>query len=122
MRIVFLDCSAGIAGDMLLGALIDLGADVEAVRRGLAGLRLEEPWRLEVEPAVRRGIAGLRARVEVDGSPADAAFVAGGLEAGGAQPHGYGHGHGHESREHRPAEPGSSTHHHEGPAHGHPSP
>jgi uncharacterized protein (TIGR00299 family) protein len=61
-RVLYVDCIGGVAGDMLLGALLDAGADVEAVRRGLSGLRVEG-LALETEPAVRHGIAATRAIV-----------------------------------------------------------
>ena len=37
----YFDCFAGIAGDMALGALLDAGGDLEALRAGLRGLDLE---------------------------------------------------------------------------------
>lgn len=50
---------------MLLGALIDLGADVSAVREALGLLPLSG-WRLETERDRQQGFAGTRVRVLVD--------------------------------------------------------
>jgi hypothetical protein len=44
-RILYLDCFAGVSGDMFLGLLLDLGCDPEAIRNGLAGLGLSG-WEL----------------------------------------------------------------------------
>jgi len=65
MRVLHVDPFAGVAGDMLLGALLDLGADVEAVRGVLAGLGLGG-WRLEVRADRQQGLAGTRVSVAVD--------------------------------------------------------
>lgn len=40
MRIAFFDCFAGASGDMILGALIDAGLDIQVLREGLEGLHL----------------------------------------------------------------------------------
>ena len=61
-RMLYLDCPAGVAGDMLLGALLDAGADVHAVRRGLAGLGVEG-LELVVERVQRHGLAATHATV-----------------------------------------------------------
>ena len=39
-RVMYIECFSGAAGDMLLGALVDAGVPIEALRTG-AG----HPWR-----------------------------------------------------------------------------
>lgn len=41
MRIVYLDCSNGISGDMLLAALLDTGLDIEELRQVLFALPVD---------------------------------------------------------------------------------
>jgi pyridinium-3,5-bisthiocarboxylic acid mononucleotide nickel chelatase len=59
------DCFSGASGDMLLGALLDAGVEVAALRAGLEKLPVQG-WRLAAEPARQHGIAGTRARVLLD--------------------------------------------------------
>ncbi len=64
--ILFIDCFAGIAGDMMLGALFDLDDDVgRAIERALAALPLTG-YRLEHERIHRSGIAARQLRVISD--------------------------------------------------------
>ena len=63
MRILYFDCIAGISGDMALGALIDAGADLEPIRKGLAGLPVE-PFELDVEEVDAGGLRATKVHVQ----------------------------------------------------------
>jgi len=65
-RVLHLDCFSGIAGNMLLGALLDLGLPREELEADLAGLRL--PHRLVVRRVQRGAIAARHVDVEVTGA------------------------------------------------------
>jgi len=58
-RLAYVDAVAGVAGDMLLGALLDAGADPEYLRSGLASLALDG-LALETATTSRHGIAARR--------------------------------------------------------------
>lgn len=52
-RIAYFDCFSGISGDMVLGALVDAGADLRAIESELRKLGLED-WTISAEK-VKRG-------------------------------------------------------------------
>lgn len=62
------DCFSGISGDMILGALVDLGVQVEAIAAHLRKLPIG-PFELRAEKIVRHGIQGTRVHVEVEEDP-----------------------------------------------------
>ena len=66
-RILYFDCFSGIAGDMTLGALIDLGVDATALEAALQTMPLESEWHLEVGESIKMGIRGVDVHVMVDG-------------------------------------------------------
>ncbi len=70
MRIAYLDCFAGIAGDMFLGALIDAGVPVEVLQNATEALGLGAS--LRIERVDRSGIACTKVHVLVDGHLAEA--------------------------------------------------
>lgn len=65
MRIAYLDCSNGVAGDMFLGALLDAGLSLDRLRDALAAVPLAG-YTLRAERARRGGIAGTRVVVEAE--------------------------------------------------------
>ena len=62
MRCWFNCATSGVAGDMLLGSLLDAGADLGEVRALVATLGVDG-WQLDAEPVTRGGIAATRAVV-----------------------------------------------------------
>ncbi|MDE0444778.1 MAG: nickel pincer cofactor biosynthesis protein LarC [Gammaproteobacteria bacterium] len=64
-RALFYECFAGIAGDMHLGALIDVGVPAEHLVRELDRLELADEFDLVVEPGRKMGITGTRVTVRL---------------------------------------------------------
>jgi uncharacterized protein (TIGR00299 family) protein len=64
-RIAYAQCSSGVAGDMLLGALVDAGADRQMVLAALAGLGVDG-YSLTFERVQRCGVAATWAHVVVE--------------------------------------------------------
>ena len=62
MKSIWINCQAGVAGDMLLGALIDAGADPVAIADILYGLNLDG-WALTSDRVDRAGISATHAIV-----------------------------------------------------------
>jgi uncharacterized protein (TIGR00299 family) protein len=106
MATYHLDCSSGIAGDMFLGACLDLGMPAEVLtdtvaRLGLPGIGIE------ARKASRGGFVGTRFRVLEHGRPIEGPDPEE-QPPGHEHPHHHGHGHDHHH------------HHHHGHDHGHP--
>jgi hypothetical protein len=67
MRTLYFDCFAGTSGDMIVGALIDLGVDLEGLRQQLSSLDVGG-YTIKAAQTKRRGIAAKKFDVEVDGT------------------------------------------------------
>lgn len=66
MKILYVDCFAGIAGDMTIGAFLELGVPLELLEERLAALPLPaSAYRLAVEKVARGGIAATHFHVQV---------------------------------------------------------
>ena len=62
VRICYLDCFSGIAGDMLLGALVDAGLEIETLQAAIAKLGIDG-LSLDAEVVKRGGFAATKVRV-----------------------------------------------------------
>lgn len=60
--IAYFDCFSGIAGDMVLGALVDAGVPLEAIAVPLGKLSIE-PFELEAGRVERQGLSATHVRV-----------------------------------------------------------
>jgi hypothetical protein len=83
VRVAYFDAFSGVSGDMTVGALLDLGFALDAVRDAVTTLKLPGV-ELSSERVQRNGIAATKFHVHVHGEPAD--------RAGHHHPH---HPHGH---------------------------
>src|SRR5687768_8301658 len=61
-RIAYLDCPAGISGDMLLGALIDVGWPEQSLRDLISKLKLGDV-QLKVDRVTKRGITATQVNI-----------------------------------------------------------
>ena len=86
MKAVYLECMAGISGNMLLGAFLQLGVPQEHLVQALQKLNIPEPYEIRAENVSKNGIQAVHLEVLL---PQDAHEM-------------HGHGHGAHHGEHGP--------------------
>jgi len=97
MRILYFDCFNGASGDMILGALLDAGLPLEALKAALGSLAIED-FEVTTERVLRAGVSATKFRlVERHPEPVHAHSHSHDDSAahGHHQPHEHPHGHGH---------------------------
>jgi pyridinium-3,5-bisthiocarboxylic acid mononucleotide nickel chelatase len=62
MKVLYFDCFAGAAGDMILGALLDLGVPFDALERALGSLAVDG-YSVTADRVVKGGITSVKFRV-----------------------------------------------------------
>src|SRR6266446_797401 len=106
MKALYLDCISGISGDMMVGALIDLGVKPSALEWELSKLNVGE-FHMHYDRAKRKEIEGVKFDIHEGGTHHEH-----GHECGGGHEHGEEHGHVHHHHEH---DDDPEHHHHEDP-------
>ena len=64
MEDIFIECSPGISGDMLLGAFYDLGVPKKVIEKPLIDLGLKDLYQLNFKESKSCSIRGIKAKVE----------------------------------------------------------
>ncbi len=60
MKTLYFDCFSGISGDMVIGALIDAGADPEFLAEELKKLKIDDEYELGWKKVVKNGITSTK--------------------------------------------------------------
>jgi uncharacterized protein (TIGR00299 family) protein len=111
MRIGYLECFAGISGDMLMGALVDAGAPIELLQRTAASLALGAE--LRVTRVSRSGIQSTKIDVMVNDKVHEPAAASGPVEQEAAHGHEHHHHHDHHEHDHHDHEHDHEHDHHD---------
>jgi pyridinium-3,5-bisthiocarboxylic acid mononucleotide nickel chelatase len=114
MRIAYINCFSGIAGDMTVAALLDAGLDFDHLREELAKLGLESEYRLRRSTVMRHSIAATK----FDVLHPDADTPIDGGQSSPKHDHGHDHDHDH-SHKHTSAHADAGHSHDHGHEHSH---
>ena len=60
MKTLYFDCFSGISGDMIIGALIDAGADPKILEEELTKLNFTDEYTLKWKKIIKNGITSTK--------------------------------------------------------------
>ncbi len=66
MKIAYFDCSSGISGDMILGALVDAGAPFDKLKEGLSQLSIDG-YTMTATTVLKKGVRATKVDVVIEG-------------------------------------------------------
>src|SRR6476660_4043953 len=89
MRILYFDCFNGASGDMVLGALLDAGLPLAALREALGSLAIDD-FEVNASKVLRAGVSATKFDLVEHGAPAPVEPTV------AAHAHSHSHGHDHE--------------------------
>jgi uncharacterized protein (TIGR00299 family) protein len=92
-RLLYFDCFAGASGDMMLGALLDAGLPIEALREALGSLAIGG-YELRATRVLRAGVSATKFTLIEPEPESDAAAPAAVPAPAAAHAHAHSHGHG----------------------------
>ena len=103
-RVAYFDCASGASGDMLLGALVDLGLPLDRLRAELAKLPLSG-YGLEARKVERAGLVATKVDIRIENGKTDGNGDGDGHEHQHDHEHDHEHEHEHEHEERCPRQP-----------------
>jgi pyridinium-3,5-bisthiocarboxylic acid mononucleotide nickel chelatase len=111
MRTLYFDCFSGISGDMVIGALIDAGADPIQMEKELKKLNIEHEYTLSWEKVIKNGITGTKFDVVLSEKTGHSHHY--------HHEHSHEHDHSHDHHHHEHSHEHSHSHDHHHHEHGH---
>jgi len=104
MRILYFDCFNGASGDMVLGALLDAGLPLAALREALGSMAIDD-FEVTASKVLRAGVSATKFELVEHGAPTA-------VERAPAAAHSHAHHHGHDHGHSTSPTPATSPTHH----------
>jgi pyridinium-3,5-bisthiocarboxylic acid mononucleotide nickel chelatase len=113
VRILYFDCFAGAAGDMIVGALLDAGLPLEELKRALGSLPVDG-WEVSADRVLKTGLTATKFRVHehLAAVPRHPQHEDHAHHDSHSHPHDHPHSHGHADPSAHAHAPGSRPGHH----------